>query len=189
MFQTRTVTLVGILGLFVSWIVIGSLTGSRISEASLEPTSCLHPPAKVQIARPSTAVPISVQQGGSNYELPLELAFSRLGKNNAGKDLTYAIGIRPVQTEHVEPELVATGQVDAGQNSINTTIAVKNATLGSSFELTVEIAPQVNGSLGRTLGKDLIYVTAVPGAGKTSLGLQFFEAAKYWYAPPLFPSP
>lgn len=120
---------------------------------------------------------------GSSFELPLGLSFSRSGKYNAGKNLTYAIGIRPVQVEHVEPTVIATGQILAGHDSCKPTITVKNATLGGSFEVTVEVAKQTNGTLATQIGKDIVYLTVVQGSDvkeKEVMAVEVTDAATFW---------
>lgn len=181
MFQPRSTAILGLLGLVVSWIVIGSLTGYQASEALLDSPICLPPSIQARIVRPSAPVPISAK--GSGFELPLDLSFSRSGKYNAGKNLTYAIGIRPVQVEHVEPTVVATGQILAGHDSCKPTITVHNVTVGGSFEVTVEVAKQINRTLATEIGKDIAYFTVVRGGGmkeKEVMAVEFTSAAEFW---------
>ncbi|KAJ4291291.1 hypothetical protein N0V88_006294 [Collariella sp. IMI 366227] len=183
MFENRSIAFTGLLGLLISFIVVGSFTGQRSSESELAFDSpvCLQPSIRAQVVRPSAPVPVFAKTGNSGHELPLDLSFARVGKNNVGKNLTYAVGIRPAQNDGAEPVIIAKGQVYAGQDTVREVIAIKNLTAGASYELTVEVASQTNGTLGQDLGKDIVYVTAVHGSKEREpLSLEFSEADEYW---------
>ncbi|KAK0658329.1 hypothetical protein QBC41DRAFT_308229 [Cercophora samala] len=184
MFQHRSLALIGLLGLLIAWIVIGSITER---EQPVETTVRAQPPASVKITRPYKPVAISTGKTGSAVHLPLDLTFSRVGKNYADRNLTYSIGIKPVQVEYVDPTVVAAGEVVAGEVSQKEMIHLEDAAVGNSYELSVEVAPQQsgNGALDlRILGKDLVYLTVVPTVDdkkdKATAAVQFTEPAEYW---------
>ncbi|KAK4641565.1 hypothetical protein QC761_500700 [Podospora bellae-mahoneyi] len=181
MFQHRSLALIGLLGLFIAWIVIGSITER---EQAVETTVRAQPPASIKITRPTRVVPIGTGKTGSSIHLPLDLSFFRLGKNYASRNLTYSIGIRPVQVEYVEPTVVATGEVVSSEVFQKEMIHLEDPAVGSSYELSVEVAPQQNsnGTLDiRMIGKDLVYLTVVPDKkNKAHLAVQFTEPAEYW---------
>ncbi|KAK4204505.1 hypothetical protein QBC40DRAFT_91165 [Triangularia verruculosa] len=186
MFQHRSLALIGLLGLFIAWIVLGFVTEH---ERPVQTTVRSQPPANVKIGRPSRPVVISAGKSGAAVHLPLDLTFSRVGKNYANRNLTYSIGIRPVQVEYVDPTVVATGEVVASEVSQKEMIHLEDATVGNSYELSVEVAPHRNnnGTLDiRTIGKDLVYLTVVAVVGgqkekeKERVAVKFTDPAEYW---------
>ncbi|KAK4182982.1 hypothetical protein QBC35DRAFT_134892 [Podospora australis] len=180
MFATRGLALIGLLGLFLSWIVIRPLV-SYESETPVEATVCSRPPVSANFIRSSALIPVTLDKPGSAIQVPLGLSFSSLGRNYAGKHLTYAIGLRPVQVEHLDPIVVATGSVPSTKEAFKETIKVENVTIGSSFEISIEVAPQLdtNGTLSSRIDKDLLYLTVVP-SGKEKVALKFSEPVEYW---------